>query len=106
MRFYSGHDTLSLCLMNKKIRIIILHAFIAFFPGVLCAGTVESIPQDLPLKTGQIIGISEMIKDPSTFFFEAFTGSRYGHIGVIGDKENGLLGGIRECCLAFGLNLD
>ncbi len=89
MRFYSGHDTLSLCLMNKKIRIIILHAFIAFFPGVLCAGTVESIPQDLPLKTGQIIGISEMIKDPSTFFFEAFTGSRYGHIGVIGDKENG-----------------
>ncbi len=89
MLFYSDHDKLSLSLMNKKTRTIVLYAFIAFFPGILRAGPVESIPQDLPLKTGQIIGISEMIKDPSTFFFESFTGSRYGHIGVIGDKENG-----------------
>ena len=34
-------------------------------------------------QTGQIIAISETNYDASTFFFEAFTGSRYGHIGII-----------------------
>ncbi len=89
MYFYFDHVKLSLGLMNKKIRAIAFYGFIAFFPKILHAGPVENISQDLPLKTGQIIGISEMIKDPSTFFFEAFSGSRYGHIGVIGEKENG-----------------
>ncbi len=89
MCFHSDHAKLSLGRMNKKIRVVVLYALFAFLPGVLRAGPVESVPQDLPLKTGQIIRISEMIKDPSTFFFEAFTGSRYGHIGVIGEKENG-----------------
>ena len=34
-------------------------------------------------KTGQVVAISELIHDSSTFFFEAATGSRFGHIGVI-----------------------
>ncbi len=89
MYFYSGRAKLFLGLMNKKIRYLSLYALLIFLPGILRGGPVESVPQDLPLKTGQIIGISEMIKDPSTFFFEAFTGSRYGHIGVVGEKENG-----------------
>ena len=34
-------------------------------------------------KTGQVVAISELIHDSSTFFFEAATGSRFGHIGVV-----------------------
>lgn len=39
-------------------------------------------------ETGQIIAVSETNYDASTFFFEAFTGSRYGHIGIV-VVENG-----------------
>ncbi len=34
-------------------------------------------------KTGQVIAISEMSFDPTTLFFEAGTGSRFGHIGIV-----------------------
>ncbi len=37
----------------------------------------------LNLQTGDIIGISETLADPSTIFFESGTGSRYGHVGII-----------------------
>lgn len=40
-------------------------------------------------KTGQVLATSEMSFDPSTFFFETGTGSRYGHIGVIVAPETG-----------------
>ncbi|MAF91647.1 MAG: YiiX/YebB-like N1pC/P60 family cysteine hydrolase [Bdellovibrionota bacterium] len=34
-------------------------------------------------ETGQVIAISQANYDGSTFFFEAITGSRFGHIGVV-----------------------
>lgn len=40
-------------------------------------------PKTFKYKTGQIIAISETNYDPTTFFFEAFTGSRFGHIGIV-----------------------
>lgn len=41
------------------------------------------------LKTGQIIGISETQFDPSTFFFEVATKTRFGHIGVVAVDDDG-----------------
>ncbi len=42
-----------------------------------------SDPKKVEWKSGQIVAISEMLSDPSTFIFEIHTGSRYGHIGII-----------------------
>lgn len=39
--------------------------------------------EKLNLKTGDVVGISESVVDPSTIFFEAATASRYGHVGVV-----------------------
>ena len=44
------------------------------------------LPQELrnfKFETGQVIGISEMLHDPLTLFFEVATGSRIGHIGTV-----------------------
>ncbi len=41
------------------------------------------VPDQIKWQTGQIIGISEPLEDPSTFFFEIVTGSRFGHIGIV-----------------------
>jgi len=43
--------------------------------------------EDVTWETGQVIGISEMKSDPSTFIFEAGTGSRYGHVGIIAIED-------------------
>ncbi|MFA6092407.1 MAG: YiiX/YebB-like N1pC/P60 family cysteine hydrolase [Elusimicrobiota bacterium] len=41
-----------------------------------------SVP-DLPYRTGQVIALSERGGAPGTMFFEGFTGSPYGHVGVL-----------------------
>ena len=45
--------------------------------------TPHFVPEKVRWQTGQIIGISEPLEDPSTFFFEIVTGSRFGHIGIV-----------------------
>jgi hypothetical protein len=63
-------------------------------PAASRAAVVDALPRDaagqpLSFKTGQVIAISEMLADPSTLFFEAATGSRYGHIGMIAQTPAG-----------------
>ncbi len=67
-----------------------LAALFFFFTHILTAQANELL-RAIPWKTGQIIGISEMHYAPFTFFYEAATGSRYGHIGIIYRSEDNLL---------------
>jgi hypothetical protein len=46
---------------------------------------------DFAFVTGQVIAISEPTFDPSTFFFEASSGSRLGHVGVVVVKNKKVL---------------
>lgn len=62
---------------------LLLLCLIANF-GRVWAGEVPKFDaKSFTFQTGQIIAISEMNSDPSTVFFEAGTGSRFGHIGIM-----------------------
>lgn len=41
------------------------------------------VKNKIEFRTGQVIAISEMNADPTTLFFEAGTGSRFGHVGIV-----------------------
>jgi hypothetical protein len=76
------------------MRKIWLAAAVLFLrPLALRAESVSAPAQALApahsYQTGQIIAISEMRIDPSTLIFEALTGSRYGHVGVVAQTPEG-----------------
>ncbi len=70
-----------------------LKYFIAIFIFFLFPKIQAQVPSELtnfPWKTGDIIGGSELFYDWTTFFFEAATGSRYGHVGLVSVEANGI----------------
>jgi hypothetical protein len=48
------------------------------------------LSREIDIRPGDIIGMSEIINDPSTAYIEAATQSRYGHVGVALEKNNQL----------------
>ncbi len=60
----------------------VLSAFTSFCIFISISASAQSLA-DFSWKTGQVIAISEPLADPTTLFFEAGTGSRFGHVGVI-----------------------
>lgn len=44
--------------------------------------------KDFSWQTGDVIAVSELFYDWSTFFFEAATGSRFGHVGIVSVENN------------------
>jgi len=54
---------------------------------------IPAIPSELEnfnWQTGDVIGVSELFYDWSTFFFEAASGSRFGHVGVVSVESSGI----------------
>ena len=60
-----------------------LFIYCLFFISSLSYAAVEFNPDNFSWKTGQIIGVSEVSFDASTFLFEIATGSRFGHVGIV-----------------------
>lgn len=58
-------------------------------PVVRARTGIVRIPA-LSFATGDVIAISEMRHDPTTLLFEAATASRYGHVGIVTNTEEGL----------------
>ncbi len=72
----------------NKLKYIIVLIFVFLVPKIYA-----EIPKELknfPWKTGDIIGGSELFYDWTTFFFEAATGSRYGHVGIVSVEANSI----------------
>ncbi len=59
--------------------------FISYFLFIssLAHAAPEFNPDNFSWRTGQIIGVSEVSFDASTFLFEIATGSRFGHVGIV-----------------------
>lgn len=46
--------------------------------------------KDTQWKTGQVLALSQLFYDPTTFLFEAGTGSRFGHVGLVSVESDGV----------------
>ncbi len=66
--------------------------FTLFFvvSGVQARPALPPELQDFSWQTGDILAVSELFYDWSTFFFEAATGSRFGHVGVVSIENTGI----------------
>ncbi|MEK6773199.1 MAG: YiiX/YebB-like N1pC/P60 family cysteine hydrolase [Bdellovibrionota bacterium] len=69
-------------------KIILFSFFVAI--QVEARPAVPAELQNFSWQTGDVIGISELFTDWSTFFFEAATGSRYGHVGIVSVETDGV----------------
>ena len=77
-------------MMKYFFKLCILLLLVIFNTNSVFAATSFPGLETITWKTGQVIGVSEMKSDPSTFLFEAGTGSRYGHVGLVVVEPDGV----------------
>lgn len=75
-------------LSKRKGAYFFIIAIICFFQSVFAKIPDEF--RNFPWRTGDVIGVSELFYDWSTFFFEAATGSRFGHVGIVSVETSGI----------------